>query len=76
VLAELAGSAQNLRSGCLISNPWNTEELAVTIRDAMTVKDLTMYPYHVAPGWLSLHGHIQCASVTADKLIQQHWSDI
>ena len=36
ILSEFAGAAQSL-NGSLIVNPWNTEELAVSIHDAVTM---------------------------------------
>jgi trehalose 6-phosphate synthase len=36
ILSEFAGAAQSL-NGALIINPWNTEELAETIHDAVTM---------------------------------------
>lgn len=36
VLSEFTGAAQSL-NGSLIFNPWNTEELATTIHDAVTM---------------------------------------
>lgn len=38
VLSEFAGAAQSL-NGSLIVNPWNTEELAGAIHDAVTMGD-------------------------------------
>jgi trehalose-6-phosphate synthase len=38
ILSEFAGAAQSL-NGSLIVNPWNTEELAQAIEDAMTMSD-------------------------------------
>ncbi len=38
VLSEFTGAAQSL-NGSLIVNPWNTEELAATIHDAVTMGD-------------------------------------
>ncbi|KAJ1570011.1 Trehalose-6-P synthase/phosphatase complex synthase subunit [Nowakowskiella sp. JEL0078] len=38
ILSEFAGAAQSL-NGSLIVNPWNTEELAQAINEAVTMKD-------------------------------------
>lgn len=38
ILSEFTGAAQSL-NGSLIVNPWNTEELAGTIHDAVTMGD-------------------------------------
>lgn len=38
VLSEFAGAAQSL-NGSLVVNPWNTEELADAIHDAVTMGD-------------------------------------
>jgi trehalose 6-phosphate synthase len=38
VLSEFAGAAQSL-NGSLIVNPWDTEELANAIHDALTMSD-------------------------------------
>lgn len=39
VLSEFAGAAQSLIHGSLLVNPWNTEELAGAIHDAVTMGD-------------------------------------
>lgn len=38
VLSEFAGAAQSL-NGSIIVNPWNTEEMAQAIQDALTMSD-------------------------------------
>lgn len=38
VLSEFAGAAQSL-NGSIVVNPWNTEELANAIHDAVTMGD-------------------------------------
>ena len=38
ILSEFAGAAQSL-NGSIIVNPWNTEELAQAIEDAITMSD-------------------------------------
>ena len=38
ILSEFAGAAQSL-NGSIIVNPWNTEELAQAIDDALTMSD-------------------------------------
>jgi trehalose 6-phosphate synthase len=38
VLSEFAGAAQSL-NGSLVVNPWNTEELAVSFHDSVTMGD-------------------------------------
>lgn len=38
ILSEFAGAAQSL-NGSIIVNPWNTEEMAAAIHDAMTMSD-------------------------------------
>jgi trehalose-6-phosphate synthase len=38
ILSEFAGAAQSL-NGSIIVNPWNTEELAQAIEDAMIMSD-------------------------------------
>jgi len=39
VLSEFAGVAQSLANGSIICNPWNTEELAEGIHEAVTKDD-------------------------------------
>jgi len=39
VLSEFAGAAQSLIHGSLLVNPWNTEELADAVHDAVTMGD-------------------------------------
>ena len=38
ILSEFTGAAQSL-NGSLIVNPWNTEELAEALHDAVTMSD-------------------------------------
>ena len=38
VLSEFAGAAQSL-NGSIIVNPWNTEEMAQAIQDALTMPE-------------------------------------
>jgi len=38
ILSEFAGAAQSL-NGSIIVNPWNTEELAQAIEDAIAMSD-------------------------------------
>lgn len=38
ILSEFAGAAQSL-NGSIIVNPWNTEELAQAIDDALTMSE-------------------------------------
>ena len=38
ILSEFAGAAQSL-NGSIIVNPWNTEDLAQAIEDAITMSD-------------------------------------
>jgi len=40
VLSEFAGVAQSLANGSIICNPWNTEELAEGIHEALTKDDV------------------------------------
>ncbi|KAK4992906.1 Trehalose-6-P synthase/phosphatase complex synthase subunit [Elasticomyces elasticus] len=39
ILSEFTGAAQSLNNGSLIVNPWNAEELADAIHDAVTMAD-------------------------------------
>lgn len=39
ILSEFAGAAQSLSNGALVTNPWNTEELAEAIHTAVTMSD-------------------------------------
>lgn len=38
LLSEFTGAAQSL-NGSIIFNPWNTEELAASLHDAVTMSD-------------------------------------
>lgn len=52
VLSEFAGAAQSL-NGSILVNPWNTEELASAIQEAVT-----MSPEHRAINYAKLHKYV------------------
>jgi trehalose 6-phosphate synthase len=52
VLSEFAGAAQSL-NGSILVNPWNTEELAGAIQEAVT-----MSPEHRALNYAKLHKYV------------------
>jgi len=52
VLSEFAGAAQSL-NGSILVNPWNTEELAGAIQEAVT-----MSPEHRAINYGKLHKYV------------------
>ncbi|KAK4941807.1 Trehalose-6-P synthase/phosphatase complex synthase subunit, partial [Elasticomyces elasticus] len=60
ILSEFTGAAQSLNNGSLIVNPWNAEELADAIHDAVTMGDelralchhrLARYVYKYTSAW-------------------------
>jgi len=52
ILSEFAGAAQSL-NGSILVNPWNTEELAGAIQEAVT-----MSPEHRAINYAKLHKYV------------------
>jgi trehalose 6-phosphate synthase len=52
ILSEFAGAAQSL-NGSILVNPWNTEELAGGIQEAVT-----MSPEHRAINYAKLHKYV------------------
>jgi len=84
ILSEFTGAAQSL-NGALIVNPWNTEELAAAIHDAVTMpreqreanfKKLEKYVFKYTSAWWgeSFVGELVRISEHAEKKQQRRFS--
>jgi trehalose 6-phosphate synthase len=76
ILSEFAGAAQSL-NGSIIVNPWNTEELAQAIDDALTMSDeqrainhVKLYKYvtrYTSQYWGITHQLLKCMGLIVGK---------
>jgi trehalose 6-phosphate synthase len=78
ILSEFAGAAQSL-NGSIIVNPWNTEEMAQAIQDALTMSEeqraqnhFKLYKYvtrYTSQYWgMSLLGQVDCRENVCDRV--------
>ncbi|KAJ7551871.1 hypothetical protein O6H91_06G033100 [Diphasiastrum complanatum] len=68
ILSEFAGAAQSLGAGAILINPWNISEVAASIEDALTMKEVERKERHRHN---FMHVTTHTAQVWADTFVSE-----